>query len=50
MTAKEKKELKTITEKLSQYPSGDTAEEVEDKKIIRQIISDFKKWILMYAN
>ncbi len=43
LTAKEKKELKTITEKLSQYPSGDTAEEVEDKKIIRQIISDFKK-------
>jgi predicted ATP-binding protein involved in virulence len=43
LSSKERKELEIITEKLSQYPSGDTAEEVEDKKIIRQIISDFKK-------
>ena len=43
LTQKEKKELKSITEKLSKYPSGDSLEEIEDRKYIRQIISDFKK-------
>lgn len=43
LTQKETKELKSITEKLSQYPSGDSLEEIEDRKFIRQIISDFKK-------
>jgi len=43
LTPKEKNELENITKKLSQYPSGDNAEEMEDKRIIRKIISDFKK-------
>ncbi len=42
LTTKEKKELEVITEKLAQYPSG-SPEEIEDRQIIRQIISNFKK-------
>ncbi|HEX8562712.1 MAG TPA: AAA family ATPase [Flavobacterium sp.] len=42
LTAKEKKELEVITGKLSKFPSG-SPEEIEDRKIIRQIISNFKK-------
>lgn len=43
LTPQERKEVEVITEKLSQYPSGDSSEEIEDRKIVRQIIADFKK-------
>jgi len=39
----ERKELENITEELSQYPSGETPAEMEDKKLIREKIADFKK-------
>jgi len=43
LPAKERKELETITEQLSQFPSGENPKQIEEQKIIDQIISDFKK-------
>jgi len=43
LTPKERKELENITEELSQYPSGETPAEMEDKKLIREKIAEFKK-------
>ena len=40
---KERKELENITEELSQYPSGESPAEMEDKKLIREKIAEFKK-------
>lgn len=43
LTAKERKELDIITQQLSQFPSGENPKQIEEQKIIDQIISDFKK-------
>jgi hypothetical protein len=43
LTSKERKELETITEQLTQFPSGENSQQIEEQKIIDQIISDFKK-------
>lgn len=43
LTNKDKKELQVITEQLSQFPSGENPEQIEERKIIREIISEFKK-------
>jgi predicted ATP-binding protein involved in virulence len=43
LSAKEKNELQRITTELSAYPSGENSAEIEERKVIRQIISDYKK-------
>lgn len=43
LSQNDKKDLKQLNEKLADFPSGDNPEEIEDRKIIRQIISDYKK-------
>jgi len=40
---RQKAELKSVEEKLSGFPSGETPEAIEERKIIKQIISDYKK-------
>lgn len=42
-TVKQKTELKSITDKLAVFPSGESPEAIEERKIIKQIISDYKK-------
>lgn len=43
LNSKQENELKEINEKLSQYPSGNNPDEIDDRKIIRKIITDFKE-------
>lgn len=43
LTSKDRKELETIDLQLSQFPSGENKKQIEEQKIIDQIISDFKK-------
>lgn len=43
LTLKQKAELKSVTEKLTRFPSGESPEAIEERKLIKQIISDFKK-------
>jgi hypothetical protein len=42
LTASERKELSTITMRMSDFPTTDDPEEIEERKIIKQIISDHK--------
>lgn len=43
LTPNDRKELETIDLQLSQFPSGENQKQIEEQKIIDQIISDFKK-------
>lgn len=42
LNEKLKKELKEVTDRLSQFPSGDNPKEIADREIISKIISEYK--------
>lgn len=42
LSSQQKKELKEVTDRLSQFPSGDNPKEIEDREVISKIISEYR--------